>query len=572
MSALLRRPGDTVTWHRCPSCASLQYAKRLQRLHQVCPECDHHGTLTAADRITLLTDAGSFTPFPEQVRATDPLTFVDSTPYTERLGNARRVTGRPNGVLAGRATVAGVPVGIAVMDFAFMGGSLGAAEGEVLTRTAETCLRERRQFVVVTASGGARMQEGALALMQMAKVSQALVSLREAGLLSVSVITDPTYGGVAASFATSCDVLVAEKNARMGFAGRRVIAQTIGEDLPDDFQTAGFLLEHGHVDAVVHRHELAGWLGRLLSVVTSRPVARRLDRISPAVLTDPATVPPTDAWAAIGRARDVTRPTASDHLANAFEAFVELHGDRANSDCSAVIGGLATLEGRPVMVVGHQKGHSTRELVQRQFGMADADGYRKTLRLMRLADQLGVPVVALVDTPGAYPGRAAEERGQSFAIADSIAAMFELRVPVVSVVTGEGGSGGALALAAADRVLMFENSTYSVISPEGCSAILWSDASLAPTAAAALRITSRELLELGVVDGVLREPAPELPAVERAAAMTATLHDALVRTLDTLGGLDAVELVAARRARFRAVGAGAFTASASSPAANRAVA
>jgi len=560
MTALQVRPDPTTeAWVRCPDCATLHYSKRWRRNASVCPQCDHHNRLSSTERIELLVDAGSFSPLADHVHSTDVLDFTDSKPYSSRLTEARRTTGLDDAVVVGRAEIGGVSVCVAVMEFGFMGGSLGAAVGESITRAAELCLDEHRRFVIVTSSGGARMQEGAIALLQMAKVSQALVALREAGLLSISVVADPTYGGVAASFATSCDILVAEKNARLGFAGPRVIAQTIREELPGDFQTAGFLLEHGHIDEVLHRHELRSWLQRLLQTVSSRPKQPKVDHIDPFVFVDHEQVTVVDPWATVAQARDVARPTTLDYLARAFQGFVELHGDRSNSDCAAIVAGVARLDGRAVMVIGHQKGHTTRELVARQFGMADADGYRKALRLMRLADQLGLPIVSLVDTPGAYPGRVAEERGQSFAIADSIAAMFELRVPVVTVVTGEGGSGGALALAVADRVLMFERSIYSVISPEGCSSILWSDASMAPAAAKALHITARDLLELGVVDGVLREPGrDDASATVNPATMAATLHDALVRALETLCGQDCDTLVSSRRARFRRTGDSAF--------------
>jgi acetyl-CoA carboxylase carboxyl transferase subunit beta len=246
-----------------------------------------------------------------------------------------------------------------------------------------------------------------------------------------------------------------------------------------------------------------------------------------------------------------------DYLAGAFTGFVELHGDRAFADCPSVVAGFALLAGRPVAVVGHQKGHHTKELVRRNFGMPKPEGYRKALRVMRLASRLGVPIVTIVDTPGAYPGMDAEEHGQSNAIAESILGMFELRVPVVTVVTGEGGSGGALALAVADRVLMFQRSTYSVISPEGCSAILWGDAKSAADAARALRITSRELLELGVVDEVLPESC--LDSSPNPAGMIATLRAAVARSVAELSDGDADALVRARRNRFRSFGADAIS-------------
>jgi acetyl-CoA carboxylase carboxyl transferase alpha subunit/acetyl-CoA carboxylase carboxyl transferase beta subunit len=550
VTALISEPAPADTsWVRCPKCAGLHYGKRLRRALGVCPDCGHHNRLSAPERLRQLVDPGSFTPLAVRVTASDVLGFTDSQPYRDRLAKARSKTGLDDAAVAGFGRIGGIEVGLAVMDFGFMGGSLGAAVGELITRTAEACRDRRCALLLVTASGGARMQEGAIALLQMAKVSQALVALREAGLLTVSVVTDPTYGGVAASFATSCDVIVAEQGCRMGFAGPRVIEQTIRQTLPPDFQTAQFLLAHGQVDDVVHRHELRDWLSRLLVAVTGsdRP-AGSLD--SDPGVTDPAALPEAVAGEIVRRARDPQRPTTLDYLRWIFNSFVELHGDRLHADCPAIVAGLANLDGRPVAVVGHQKGHTTKELLARQFGMPSPDGYRKALRVMRLAARLGIPIISFVDTPGAYPGPDAEEGGQSIAIAENILAMFELPTPVVTVVTGEGGSGGALALAVADRVLMFEHSTYSVISPEGCSAILWGDSGSADAAAAALRITARDLLGLGLVDAVI----PEKQVSVEPLTMADMLHASLISTLAELTGRSGTELMIERRRRFRQLG------------------
>jgi len=231
---------------------------------------------------------------------------------------------------------------------------------------------------------------------------------------------------------------------------------------------------------------------------------------------------------------------------------VELHGDRLHADDPAVVGGLASVDGRTVMLVGHQKGHDTRELVARNFGMPQPEGYRKAVRLMRLAERLRLPIVTLVDTQGAFPGQGAEERGQAWAIAESIMGMAELTVPVVSVITGEGGSGGALALAVANEVLMMENACYSVISPESCSTILFGDHAHSRDMAEALQITARQLLRLGIVDGVVREPPGGAHTDHGAAADN--LKAALTGALDRLVGTPADVLRQRRFERFRAIG------------------
>lgn len=251
-------------------------------------------------------------------------------------------------------------------------------------------------------------------------------------------------------------------------------------------------------------------------------------------------------------ARHPKRPYSLDYIRTCFTGFEELHGDRHFADDPAIVGGLAWLDQRPVMVIGQQKGRDTKENLLRRFGMPNPEGYRKALRLMQLADRFHVPVVTLVDTPGAYPGLGAEERGQAEAIAVNLREMATFRVPIVTIVIGEGGSGGALAIAVADRVLMFEHSVYSVISPEGCASILWRDGKQGAKAAEALRIAAPDLMSLGIVDGVLPEP---LGGAHRdPAAACATLKQALVESLDSLAGLTGDQLVARRAERFRAHG------------------
>ncbi|MEU8213443.1 acetyl-CoA carboxylase carboxyltransferase subunit alpha [Micromonospora sp. NPDC049044] len=562
-------PREEQLWSRCAGCASLLYRKRLRRNLDVCPECGEHARLGAPERLRQLVDPGSLRLLPNQLPETDPLDFVDVLPYPHRLSAARASTGLAEAVVCATATIGGHPAVLAVMDFRFLGGSLGCAVGELITRAAERALDDGVPLILITASGGARMQEGVLSLMQMATVSQAIAALREAGLLTVSVLTDPTYGGVAASFATNTDLVLAESGARMGFAGPRVIRQVTGRALPEGFQSADVLLRHGQVDMVVQRRSLRARLGALLAATRATRPARapvprqepapRHERLGEAAAT-PAGTPgavdsPTvrDAWDTVRLARHPGRPTTLDYLDSVFDGFLELHGDRLGGDCPAVVGGVARLADRHVMVIGHQKGHTTAELVARNFGMASPAGHRKALRLMRLAARLGLPVVTLVDTPGADPGVSAEEQGQAAAIAENILTLTVLPTPVLAVITGEGGSGGALALAVADRVLMLENAVYSVISPEGCAAILWPDRSAAPQAARALRLTAPDLCRLGVVDEVV--PEPSSAAHDDPAETARRLRAALLSNLLPLLDVPPAMLVRLRRQRFRRFGA-----------------
>ncbi|MCB9681523.1 MAG: acetyl-CoA carboxylase carboxyltransferase subunit alpha [Alphaproteobacteria bacterium] len=257
-------------------------------------------------------------------------------------------------------------------------------------------------------------------------------------------------------------------------------------------------------------------------------------------------------WQRTQIARHPARPFTLDYVAGLCTEWTELHGDRAGYDDHAMVSGITRFRGRPVVVVGHQKGRKTKENLLRNFGMARPQGYRKALRVMKLADDFGLPILTFIDTPGAYPGVEAEANGQAEAIARNILEMARFRVPVVTVVTGEGGSGGALAIGVANRVLMLENSIYSVISPEGCAAILWRDKAEGPRAAEALRVTARDCLELGVVDEVV--PEPYGGAHRHRDTVIQAVGDAIARHLDALEGLSPEQLRDDRFQRFRQIG------------------
>ena len=254
-------------------------------------------------------------------------------------------------------------------------------------------------------------------------------------------------------------------------------------------------------------------------------------------------------WQTAQIARHINRPFTMDYLDLIFTEFTELHGDRNFGDDHAIVGGLARLDGEPVMVIGHQKGRDTKEKVFRNFGMPNPEGYRKALRLMEMAERFKLPIITFVDTPGAFPGIGAEERGQAEAIARNLREMASLTVPIIVVITGEGGSGGALAIAVGDRILMLEYSVYAVISPEGCAAILWSDGTKGAQAAEALKPTAKDILALDVVDEIVKEPVGG--AHRDHAAMAATLHEALTRNLAELKKIPAEDLVEQRYQKFR---------------------
>lgn len=570
---------------KCPGCHRVVDVEEITANLDVCPHCGHHMRLGARRRIELTADEGSFVEWDADLAASDFLSFPH---YVEKLEAARAKSGEVDAVVSGRATVEGMPCALFVMNGDFMMGSMGAVVGEKIARCFERATEEGLPVVGFTVSGGARMQEGTTSLMQMAKTSAAVRRFGDRGGLYVAVLTDPTSGGVTASFAMEGDVILAEPKALVAFAGPRVIEQTIHRKLPVGFQSAEFQLEHGFVDRIVERASLRDELGLLLALhaspeqaarwtgperkpatdgeatpkadpiasvreavteVVSEAAAAVADRVGASAAEQPAGPQPT-AYERVKNARSTKRPTSAALIERAFDGFVEMHGDRSFKDDAAVVGGIALLDGRPVTVIGTERGQNLKDRVARNFGSAHPEGYRKALRLMEQAQKFGRPVVCLVDTSGAYCGIEAEERGQGQAIAQNLVAMAGLRVPVVSVVIGEGGSGGAIGLAMADRVWMLENAVYSVISPEGCASILYKDAARADEAAAALGLTAQDLLRLGVIDRIVDEKDGS------ADAVAAELRSGLLEALGELEGLSADELVEARYAKYRAMGVG----------------
>lgn len=406
-------------WVRCAQCGVIAYGKRYRRDLRTCASCRHNGLMTAPERIESLADDGSVREFETPSITDDPLRFTDTKSYRRRLREAREESGLDAAVVCAHAAIDGFPVVLAVMDFRFMGGSLGRGVGERVTRAAEAAAQERVPLVIVTSSGGARMQEGNLALMQMVKTSQALAELDAGGILTISVLTDPTYGGVAASFATLPDILLAEEGARIGFAGPRVVEQITGERLPESFQKAESLFRHGFVDAVLARRSIRSRIAAIVRTVQARSESGACGGLCGPpnwLVTDPERLPEAPAWDAVGMARNAGRPTTLDYATMLLGEFTELHGDRLGTDCAALVGGIGRLDGRPVMMIGHQKGRDTAERVARNFGMASPGGYRKAARLMRLAEKWRLPVITLIDTPGADPGVDAEEHGQAWAM------------------------------------------------------------------------------------------------------------------------------------------------------------
>jgi acyl-CoA carboxylase subunit beta len=541
------RDAPTTDVLPCPACA----APLDGLLHQefaVCDHCGHHLRRTARETIAALVDPGTFNEMDSRLSSRDPLQFVDDIPYDERLRETRRKTGETDAIVTGTARIGGCDIVLAVLDFGFLGGSMGVVVGEKLVRAAGRATRSRCPLVTVVASGGARMQEGLLSLMQMAKTAAAIKRLHDRGVPYISVLTNPTTGGVFASFANLGDITIAEPGALIGFAGPRVVEQVIGRKLEEGTHTAEFLLDHGMIDAIVSRPDLRETLAGLLDMLGAQRL--KFPR-EDAPETMPAASAAAPAWEVVQGARDRFRPTSLDYVERLTERFFALRGDRVSGDDPAVVAGLGMLSGNPIAIVALERGHDL-ERETHHGGMARPEGYRKAQRVMRLAARLRLPVLSLVDTPGAYPGPESEEGGLAGELAGCMALMSDLPTPTVAAVIGEGGSGGALALAVADRVLMQQGAIYSVIAPEGAATILFRSAQRAPELSERLKITADELVGLGLVDAVVPEPDGGAAADPDGAAML--LGAAIVRAFADLQQLSIDKLVQQRWDRYQAIG------------------
>ena len=489
-------------WIKCPKCNETLYRDDVVCNNYACYKCGAYFRIKTKNRLRMVVDSHSFEEWDKEVSGTNPLKFEG---YEEKLDEVREKTKLGEAVTCGKARIHGEEAVVCVCDSRFIMGSMGQAVGEKIARAFERATEEKLPVIVFCCSGGARMQEGMVSLMQMAKTSAAIKKHSNAGLLYISVLTDPTTGGVTASFAMLGDIILAEPGALIGFAGPRVIEQTIGQKLPEGFQRAEFLLEHGFIDSIVKREDIKDTLAKLIRL---HKKAEEVTLVEKDIVSVSKNRTKMSAWERVQISRASDRATSMDYIENLFTDFCELHGDRLFADDKAVVGGIASFYGLPVTVIGVQKGRNTKENIARNFGMPSPEGYRKALRLMKQAEKFGRMIINFVDTPGAFCGIEAEERGQGEAIARNLMEMSDLKVPVLSVMIGEGGSGGALALAVANEVLMLENATYSILSPEGFASILWKDSKRAFEAAEVMKITATDLKELGIIDEIIYEKEP----------------------------------------------------------------
>ena len=569
---------------RCNKCGKGIFTEDYKKNLYICPKCGGYLRMPAQKRIEFLTEADSFEEWDTGLSTENPLHMIG---YPDKIKALQDKTKLDEAVVTGKARIGENEVALMVMDGRFLMASMGEVVGEKIARGVECATKEKLPVIIFTCSGGARMQEGMTSLMQMAKTSAALKRHSDAGLLYITVLTDPTTGGVTASFAMLGDIILAEPKALIGFAGPRVIEQTIHKKLPKGFQRSEFLLKHGFIDKIVERKDMKTVLEQILTMhrLTTKHsgIVKNTGAVSE-INTDLNTVNPSSkredvqavsnknagksrkqklslaqkkragkktAWERVLTSREKDRPVGEDYIYGLFEEFIEFHGDRNFGDDAAICGGIAYFQGKPVTVIAQMKGKSTAENIARNFGMPEPEGYRKALRLMKQAEKFHRPIICFVDTPGAFCGMEAEERGQGEAIARNLYEMSALKTPILSVLIGEGGSGGALAMAVADEVWILENAVYSILSPEGYAAILWKDGSQAARAAKAMKLTSYDLYKAGFVEKII--PEPEVYTLDSIINVFDNLEENISVFLKNSKSMTEEERVEQRYQRFRSM-------------------
>lgn len=543
---------ETVT---CPKCGKELDKARVVKDKYICYECGSYFRVKTKNRIKMVTDSKTFEPWFEDMPYSNPL---NTEGYEDKVKAAQVKTNLREAVTIGKALINGEPAVVGVCDARFLMSSMGYVVGEKIVKAVERATEEELPVFIFCCSGGARMQEGIVSLMQMAKTSAAIKKHSDAGLLYVPILTDPTTGGVTASFAMLGDIILGEPGALVGFAGPRVIKQTIGQELPAGFQRSEFLVEHGIIDGIVTRDKLKDTMYRLIVTHKKRNGYANFNTneeekfdISEVLKERLISDEPKTPWEKLKGARQMSRPSGLDYAKYICDDFTEIHGDRTMNDDRAVVGGIGHIDGQPVTVISQVKGASSAECMERNFGMPLPDGYRKALRLMKQAEKFNRPIITFVNTPGAFCGLEAEERGMGEAIARNLYEMSSLKVPVLAILIGEGGSGGALALAVGNQVWMLENATYSILSPEGYASILWKDSSRAEEAAEVMKITAQDLKELGIIEQII----PEYGGADELSVpyIGAYLKKNIKEFLEKYSSMTPEEIAEDRYKRFRAM-------------------
>ena len=538
----------SVVHDRCLFCEEPISDSPSYLTYRVCPFCRFHYTVTARERIELLVDKETFRENYKYVKTVEPLSFSRRNRYRKFLEQDQNRTGLTEAAVAGKCRIGDVETMLIVLDFGFMGGTMGSVVGEKVSMAFENAARRGIPAVAVVSGGGVRIQEGVLSLMQMAKTVTAANRLRDEEVPLIVVLANPSTGQAYASFANLADVILAEPGSLIGLSPLRTLREVSKMPLPLDAHTAEAHVGHGLLDNVVDRENLQPRIASILQILTAQKHGKSNHKNL--LKSEPEECDEVEPWEAMTVARNLERPQASSYFRSILDPFIELRGDRLNSDDRSVVTGIGFMDGLAVAVIGQQR----RTLVEGERYHVFPDGLRKAQRLIDLASRFKLPLVTLIDTQGADPGLEAEEQGIGNAIARTLSSMLTVPTPMVSVVIGEGGSEGALALGLSDRILMQQFAIYSPISVNHTLGAVHHDHMLDREAAEALMLTAHDCLELGIADEVVPEPDGGSHVDPHEAS--AVLQTAILTNIFQLSKMSEGKLLKKRYKKFRRMGEG----------------
>ncbi len=538
---------ELIVREECFLCESTLTDSDMYQKYKVCHTCRFHYSMTARERVESLADLGTFKESNRWLTSIDPLSFKTRTSYKKSLFDDQARTGLTEAVITGSCTIDGLSCILIALDFGFMGGSMGSVVGEKISLAFENAAKRKIPVITIITSGGSRIQEGILSLMQMAKTVLASNQLQQKGIPHISVLANPSTGQAYASFANMADIIISEPGAIVGVNPIRSIS---GDDQKEteSTHTSESHLSHGTLDAVTDRTKLKGVISVLLDLFNKEFTIKRT---SSGQITYP-TAQPTEAWHSVQIARHNSRPTSMDYMARIMDNFVELHGDRVYGDDPSIVCGLGQIGGQTVVVIGQQRDQTLDSTDEGSNARTMPEGFRKAQRALKIAEKFELPVITLVDTPGANLSSEAEERGLGHAIASTLALISSLTVPTISTIIGEGGSSGALALGIADRVIMLENAIYSAVSPEEAAELIYQDEEKAEEVVGSLRLTARDCMEMEIVDQVVPEPSQGAHRDHHEASRL--LKRALLQNLADLQTESKRKRLNARTKKFRNMG------------------
>ena len=461
----------------------------------VCKTCGNNSYITAKQRIANISDENTF-----KELTFNKIDISKKCNYEDKINKAKENTDLNEAILIGTCSIGGIKVVLGVMESKFMMGTLSVSVGETITSAFEYASVNKLPVILFCASGGARIQEGLFSLVQMAKVNAAIKRHSDKGLLYISCLTNPTMGGVTASFGLLGDINIAEKNSQIGFAGKSIIENLYNEILDSNFQTEQYNENNGMIDIIADRKDIRNILLDLLKMINNN---NKVVRINNKDGNESKTN--DDLLEILKNVRDIDRFKGKDYLISIFDKYIELKGDRINSNDTSILSGIGNIENKSFIFNIQNKGRTLKENIETNYGLTRPEGYRKALRISKIAEKFNIPIINIIDSAGADPGIYSEENGQARAIADCLYTFSDLKTIIISIVVGEGASGGALALSVCDSIGMLEKSIYTVISPEAYLKIMHKEEQVSNELLKSMRFTANDLFEDKIIDEVISE-------------------------------------------------------------------